>query len=434
VIKGSTAGDGLAIEDCAGEPRKLPRNTRGKLLAAGTYSYYWKAPVKDLKAGFSLASEALGPDLSSAVSRAHALNAELHEFRTSKHSTRVPRLPAFGTLRWMYHIYKNSSAWTKVSERTRPDYLHALRLVEEWEYRPGRRLGGRLVRTIDALTVDRLHDALCVGPRGRRARTANKAVQILARVWDVVQRLYPDAFSGNKPFRGVILTESKAKRPYATREEAFALHKALIAIGQPHLALAPLVCFELLQRPENVLAGHLRWHHYQPNAKVPCLMVEHHKTGVEVMMPLTTVGSDGNRHQLFPELCAYLDQLERLGDQIVLMKPRQPNRQASERSPRCFNMHYARSLVRTAARRAKLPSWLTLDACRHGGMTLLAEAGLTEEQEMSMSGHSTPDAKRRYVVKTRILIAAAVAKRHSFVTQQQMANPIDHDSEDSPIQ
>lgn len=32
-----------------------------------------------------------------------------------------------------------------------------------------------------------------------------------------------------------------------------------------------------------------------------------------------------------------------------------------------------------------------------GGMTELADSDLTEEQEMSLSGHSTPDAKRRYV-------------------------------------
>jgi len=40
------------------------------------------------------------------------------------------------------------------------------------------------------------------------------------------------------------------------------------------------------------------------------------------------------------------------------------------------------------------------DACRHGGMTELADSDLTEEQEMSLSGHSTPDAKRRYVKRT----------------------------------
>jgi len=40
---------------------------------------------------------------------------------------------------------------------------------------------------------------------------------------------------------------------------------------------------------------------------------------------------------------------------------------------------------------------LGANACRHGGMTELADSDLTEEQEMSLSGHSAPDAKRRYV-------------------------------------
>ena len=45
----------------------------------------------------------------------------------------------------------------------------------------------------------------------------------------------------------------------APRAEAFALAAAVREYGHPHLAIVPLVRFEWLQRPENVLGGHLRW-------------------------------------------------------------------------------------------------------------------------------------------------------------------------------
>ena len=59
------------------------------------------------------------------------------------------------------------------------------------------------------------------------------------------------------PFRAVELTNGKGTTKPTSRAEAYALHRALIAAGEPHLAVVPLVCFEWHQRPENVLAGHV---------------------------------------------------------------------------------------------------------------------------------------------------------------------------------
>ena len=49
---------------------------------------------------------------------------------------------------------------------------------------------------------------------------------------------------------------------------------------------------------------------------------------------------------------------------------------------------------------AGLPKHVTLAACRHGGMTELGDAGLTEPQIMSLSAHETPAAARVYVKRT----------------------------------
>jgi hypothetical protein len=113
----------------------------------------------------------------------------------------------------------------------------------------------------------------------------------MARAWDVVHRLYPKLVPSNNPFRGVELEHGKATTRAASRAEAYALHQALVAAGDPHLAAVPLICFEWHQRPENVLAGHLSWPDYRPSDRPNTVRIEHHKTGEMVPLPLSD--SDG---------------------------------------------------------------------------------------------------------------------------------------------
>ena len=84
-----------------------------------------------------------------------------------------------------------------------------------------------------------------------------------------------------------------------------------------------------------------------------------------------------------------------------------------------FTFRDTRTRVARARKAAGLPSYLTLDACRHGGLTELGDAGLTEQQEMALSGHSTPDALRGYVKKTEVQREIAARKRRFFVDAQQ---------------
>jgi len=46
-----------------------------------------------------------------------------------------------------------------------------------------------------------------------------------------------------------------------------------------------VICFEWLQHPENVIAGHEKWTGYRTGAK-PTIRTEHHKTGTVIDHPL----------------------------------------------------------------------------------------------------------------------------------------------------
>jgi hypothetical protein len=61
----------------------------------------------------------------------------------------------------------------------------------------------------------------------------------------------------------------------------------------------------------------------------------------------------------------------------------------------------------------------TLDACRHGGMTELKEAELTEGQGRALSGHKTAQAYRGYAKETMRRALAATRKRHAHLLAQK---------------
>jgi hypothetical protein len=60
-----------------------------------------------------------------------------------------------------------------------------------------------------------------------------------------------------------------------------------------------------------------------------------------------------------------------------------------------------------------LPAYFTLDACRHGGMTKLQEAALTEGQGRALSRHKTVQAYQGYAKETFDRALSATRKRHA---------------------
>ena len=58
-----------------------------------------------------------------------------------------------------------------------------------------------------------------------------------------------------------------------------------------------------------------------------------------------------------------------------------------------------------------LPAEFTLDACRHGGMTELEEAELTEGQGRALSAHRTKESYAGYAKRTAPRVLSATRKR-----------------------
>ena len=83
---------------------------------------------------------------------------------------------------------------------------------------------------------------------------------------------------------------------------------------------------------------------------------------------------------------------------------------------RLFSISGFQKIVQRLRAEIGLPSTFTLDACRHGGMTELEEAELTDGQGRALSGHKTVQAYAGYAKQTleRALPATRKRLRTSF--------------------
>lgn len=383
------------------KPDGWPKYMVSKALGSGQTAYYWSVPSRYRKKGCPVCAEALGSDYGRAVERANLLNQQFEAWRLGRGGPSGIKLSMVevGTLLWCFREYEKSPAFSKLALRTQKDYRRCFSLILELPMRGGGRLGNQLLRRFDARAADRVYQKLLHASDGRkRYRQANLTIDVARKAWSVVQRYFPDIVPDTNPFAGVTRERRSRETAPATREQATVLADTLTKLGHPHLGVTALICFELHMRPENILDGHLTWTDIQPD----CIRIVHHKTSERVWIPV------GDQDGLFyPELMERLQALPKLGAAVVLT----PGKRGISKP---YSHSYARRMVREARRAAGLPEYVGLAACRHGGMTELGNAGLTEQQVMASSGHKTPDAARLYVHRTRDQLLAAGRKRRAY--------------------
>lgn len=396
-------------------PHKLPRFVLAKPLARGGLGFYFTLPPYYRKQGCTIPNQPLGDNYAIACGedgsggRAATLNAQFEEWRATRAGKPIEGLVRFGTVDWLFREYKQTKAYLeKVSTRSRRDYERTMLLVTDLVTKKGDRIGARAVKAISPVSADKIYERIISGPRGQRPRQGEKVVGLCARAWSVVHRLYPDVFNQDvsNPWRGVTKNRrTKAIKPAATREQVYSFANAAIGAGYPEAAAAAVICFEWLQRPENVLAGFIRWTDYRGREAPTSIRIFHHKTGAVVLHPL----QDDDGTQFYADAEAVLAKLPRRGVPMIL----HPGRGDPEKTPATlYSASGMAKLVRRMRAAATLPATFTLDACRHGGMTELEEAELTDGQGRALSAHRSR-AYEGYAKRTMERALAATRKRHA---------------------
>jgi len=164
-----------------------------------------------------------------------------------------------------------------------------------------------------------------------------------------------------------------------------------------------------------VLAGFIRWSDYRGREAPTATRITHHKTGAVVLHPLDTiVGESGKPERVlfYSDAEAVLAKLARRGIPMILHETRDKVEDGKPRLTKLYSASGMAKLVRRIRKLAKLPSTFTLDARRHGGMTELEEAELTDGQGRALSAHKSR-AYEGYAKRTMGRALAATRKRHA---------------------
>ena len=412
---------------------ELPRHVIPKKLASGATAYYYNVPTKYRKLNCQIGNEPLGLDFTQMIERAKTLNSLFDEWDMARKGQPVsdtPIMPKYGTVDWLFREYKISDAYLKkVAIRSRSDYEWAMDQVSNVETKSGVRVGDMVVKTIGPRTADKLYGYFTDAsgnklPAGaKRLRTGEKLIGLCRKAWRVVRRLYPDEFDAKEPnpWLGVTLeVRAKAKKPAVTRDEVYAFAWGAIDQGYPEAAATAVICFEWLQRPENVVMGHMKWSDYRAPSAPATIRVVHHKTNTVAPHPLEEQTEEGTV-RFYAEAEEVLAKLPRLGVPMILREVKSKKPEERIAKPWIYS-----SLNHVVARLRKkidgVPAHFTLDACRHGGMTELEEAELTDGQGRALSTHKTQKSYEGYAKRTAARMLSATRKRHAHVLAEAAAN------------
>jgi hypothetical protein len=401
------------------------------LLASGATAFYFNVPTYYRRLGCTIPNQPLGTNYAVACGedgsggRAAALNALFDEWDSVRHGQPIAseQLSVYGTVDWLFREYKQSKAYLeKVSARSRPDYERTMLLISDLVTKKGDRLGNRKIRSVTPLGADKIYERIISGPRGERLRQGEKAVALCRRAWRVVHRLHPNEFDRlvPNPWDGVTRKRRvKKTKPAVNREQVYAFAWGCIERGNPEAAAAAVICFEWLQRPENVLVGYLRWPDYRSKEWPNHIKIEHHKTGATVWHPLEETTAEGVV-KFYSDAEAVLAKLPRRGIPMIL-------REVEEGVSKTFSFSGTQKIVHTMRDKIGLPSIFTLDACRHGGMTELEEAALTDGQGRALSAHKTASAYAGYAKRTMERTLSATRKRHAHLLANAAGTSIQND-------
>ncbi len=395
----------------------LPKYVIPRPLSGGRWSYHWSPPNKDKKraldAGetFPFSAVKLGEDLSQKQldDAAAPHNDMLSAWRKDRHEA-GPAAPVYGTVGWLLRQYQKENVFLEsVAPRSRGDYRNVLEKVASHPTKSEKHptVGDLPVSSMTARAAQKIYSHHA--DRGT-LRTAEKVQEFCTGAWKRMQPLYPQLFlyqSGHfiNPWAAVARKKRrKATKPAVDRATVYAFARAAIEAGRPECAAAAVICFEWLQRPENVVEGHITWNDYRGPGNPHAIRIYHHKTDQSVEHPLEDTDPDtGEPILLYSEAEEILSHLPRRGVSMILGPQNQ-----SYTASRFWR------IIQDVRKKTDIP-YFTLDACRHGGMTELEEAELTEGQGRALSAHRTSRHYSGYAKLTAKRILSATLKRRAHL-------------------
>lgn len=284
-----------------------------------------------------------------------------------------------GSVMSLVASYKRTNAWSSLADNTKRTYNQLLRGSFDVRLGKSTKTFGELNSSnVSPMMAEGLYEHLKASVSEHRA---NHTIKVLRRVWQVAKR---KALVRHNPFREMGLRSLPERVVLWEPEQVETLIKHADAQGSWSVGTLALLCYDLCQRPGDM--RQMLWQSYKDGH----FDFVQEKTKVRVTIPAS------------PRLVERLSQRDGTLDSPIC---------ASERSGKGYDRFAAYKLVARLRKSAGLPNHLQLRDLRRTGATEMAEAGCTEDELRSVTGHKGRGVLNTYVRPTRKLAAGGMNKR-----------------------
>ena len=297
--------------------------------------------------------------------------------RSEKQQAHVP----LGSVLSLVSAYKRTNAWSSLSVNTKRTYNQILTGVYPVVLGGGSKPFGDLVAVnVTPMMAEKLYEHLKKSVSEHRA---NHTIKVLRRIWGIGKR---KQVVRNNPFREMGLRNLPERVVLWEQEQVFAFIDKADEMGLHSIGTLVLLCYDLCQRPGDM--RQITWAAYDGEE----FDLVQEKTKVRVTIPVS------------PRLQARLDPIRGKDSALIVWKSDITDEAGYDR----YAIYKAVARIRRAA---GLPDHLQARDLRRTGATEMAEAGVTEDQLRSVTGHRSRNILNTYVRPTRKLAASAMAKR-----------------------
>lgn len=240
------------------------------------------------------------------------------------------------------------------------------------------RFGEMKATSVDPELVDKLYDQVKEVKSLHRATTMCK---VLRKVWFVGLRA---GRVKSNPFQKMGLKKLDDRTVLWEPEQVAKFIETADEIGMQSIGTMALLCYDLCQRPGDM--RQVKWNNYRNGV----FTFFQEKTNTEVNIPAS------------PRLRERLQGLERTEDGYIVL---------CEATGRPYDRRLYSKWAAKVRLEAGLPSDLQIRDLRRTGATEMAEAGCTEDELRSVTGHQSRDVLSIYVRPTTKLAASGINRR-----------------------
>ena len=351
---------------------QLPRNVTRYKLSTGGYMYRFN-PSQDLVDNRIVERKSLGTDKRKALAEAKRLNSRIDDFRAGKVAGAMPG--PMTKLSQLVVAYYASAKYRALGATAQLHYEYALRDLCNATYE-GRKLGDMRVKDIGVKHCNYVYQQWVE----RGVTSANSKRRVCSVLFNFAMK--HEAIPRN-PMAFVDSIKSNVRSTMWTKEQVKQfLTTAYSDFRYRSIGLIVHMAYEWCQRVGDMRT--LTWDSIDLEAQR--VNITQSKRGAKVALPI----SNG--------LAQMLKQQKQDFQQYTEFVT--PHHRSSDNAWRCYTPQQIAALVNEVKAKAGLPSDLKAWDLRRTGITELVEAGVDILQLMMVSGHTSVQSLRPYMVNT----------------------------------